>query len=59
MLNNAVDSTASTGTVMRDIQDVCLHSGIDCHIAYATTQRSKHDILNGYKIGSTINFRHY
>lgn len=38
---NAVDSTASTGTVMRDIQDVCLHSGIDYQIAYCETQRLK------------------
>lgn len=48
---NACDSTASTGTVMRDIQDVCLHSGLECHIAYATTERSKADILHGYHIG--------
>lgn len=49
---NAVDSTASTGTVMRDIQDVCIHSGIECHIAYCDTVRSRHDILNGYHIGN-------
>jgi len=54
---NAVDSTASTGTVMRDIQDVCLHSGIDCHIAYCETQRSKADIYQGYKIGNRLDFR--
>lgn len=54
---NACDSTASTGTVMRDIQDVCLHSGIECHIAYCETERSKADILNGYRIGTNLDHR--
>lgn len=54
---NACDSTASTGTVMRDIQDVCLHSGLECHIAYAITERSKHDILDGYHIGTWLDHK--
>ena len=54
---NACDSTASTGTVMRDIQDVCLHSGLECHIAYATTERSRHDILKGYHIGCWLDHK--
>lgn len=37
---------------MSDIQDECIHNGIDCYIAYASTLRSRHDILNGYQIGN-------
>lgn len=48
---NAIDDILSTGTIMSDIQDVCTHNGIECHIAYPVTIRSKRDILHGYHIG--------
>lgn len=54
---NAVDSIGSTGTIMSDIQDVCTHNGIECHIAYGVTQRSRHDILNGYHIGCWLDHK--
>lgn len=54
---NAVDSIGSTGTIMSDIQDVCTHNGIECHIAYGTTQRSRHDILYGYHIGNWLDHK--
>lgn len=49
---NAVDEIGSTGTIMSDIQDVCTHNGIECHIAYSFTRRHKSDITNGYHIGN-------
>ncbi|MBR0182312.1 MAG: glycosyltransferase [Bacteroidaceae bacterium] len=49
---NAVDDVGSTGTVISDIQDVCIRNGIECHIAYSVTRRHKSDIINGYHIGN-------
>lgn len=54
---NAVDSIGSTGTIMSDIQDVCTHNGIECHIAYGVTQRSRHDIYHGYHIGNWVDHK--
>ena len=49
---NAVDNVGSTGTIIRDIQDVCTRNGIECHIAYSVTRRHKTEIFNGYHIGN-------
>ena len=49
---NAVDNVGSTGTIIRDIQDVCTRNGIECHIAYSVTRRHKTEIYNGYHIGN-------
>ena len=54
---NAIDNIRSTGTIMSDIQDVCTHNGIECHIAYCDTYRHHSQILNGYHIGNRFDHR--
>lgn len=48
---NATDTAGSTGTIMRDIQDMCTRNAIDCYLAYCGTQRNHKEIVNGYRIG--------
>lgn len=48
---NACYGYGSTGIIVRDLQDICIHNGIDCVVAFS---QSKGDVKKGYKIGNAL-----
>lgn len=48
---NAVYGFGSTGTIVRDLQDVCSRNGIDCVVAYS---QSRGFVKNGYHMGNWL-----
>ncbi|MDE6513428.1 MAG: glycosyltransferase [Muribaculaceae bacterium] len=51
LIINATFGDGSTGTIVRDIQQNCLRSGIDCKVAYAHSSQPQNEI-KGWKIGN-------
>lgn len=52
LLVNGVYGFASTGTIVRDIQNLCEQNGIECYVAYSVTNLPETKLLHSYKIGS-------
>ena len=48
---NAVYGFGSTGIIVRDLQDICYHNGIECIVAYSQSQDT---VKNGYQLGNFI-----
>lgn len=48
---NACYGYGSTGIIVRDLQDICISSGIECEVVY---QKSKGKVRYGYKMGNFI-----
>ena len=46
---NAIFFNRSTGTIVCDIQSICLKNEIDCYVAYAYSYNEQ--VILGYKIG--------
>lgn len=53
LLINATYGNGSTGTIVKDIQELCLKNGVECRTAYAYTSVPE-NTFKGYKIGSTV-----
>ncbi len=51
---NAVYGYGSTGVIVKDIHEMCLHVGIDSYVAYSISAQTNEKIENGYVIGSTL-----
>ena len=54
LLVNGVYGYASTGTIVRDIQNLCEQQGIECYVACSMTNLPADKLRNTYKIGSTF-----
>lgn len=52
LLVNGVFGYASTGTIVRDIQNLCEQQGIECYVAYSETNLSVDKVHRGYRIGA-------
>lgn len=48
---NAVYGFGSTGIIVRDLQNVCIHNGIECLVAYS---QSRGSVANGYCMGNWL-----
>ena len=48
---NEVYGFGSTGIIVRDLQDICYHNGIECIVAYSQSQDT---VKNGYQLGNFI-----
>lgn len=53
LIINATFGSGSTGTIVKDIQEVCNLYKIDCKVAYAYSSIPR-DKIDGYKIGNFI-----
>lgn len=53
LLVNGVFGYASTGIIVRDIQNLCEQQGIECYVAYSETNLPADKVHRGYRIGST------
>ncbi len=53
LIINATIGIGSTGTIVHDIQELCIKNGIDCRVAYARANAPK-QLINGFKIGNLI-----
>lgn len=51
---NAVYGIGSTGVIVEDIHKLSMKSGIDSYVAYSSTNNNSNDVINGYKIGKTL-----
>lgn len=51
---NAVYGIGSTGTIVKDIQSMCLKNKIDCYVAY---QKTNSAVPNGYKVGNWFSYK--
>ena len=54
LLVNGVYGYASTGTIVRDIQNLCEQQGIQCYVAYSMTNLPTDELHNTYRIGTTL-----
>lgn len=54
---NATFGNGSTGGIVKDIQQQCLQSGIDCYVAYSLSSISEDKIVNGYQIGDSLDHK--
>lgn len=54
---NATFGNGSTGGIVKDIQQQCLHAGVDCYVAYSLTSLAKDKIINGYQIGDSLDHK--
>jgi len=52
---NAVYGHGSTGTIVRDLTELCIQSGIDCYVASPDHAVSK--LKNGYLIGNALDHK--
>lgn len=52
---NAVYGKGSTGTIVRDIEQLCFQSGIECYVACPDTQ--VREARHGYVIGNTLDHK--
>ena len=52
---NAVYGHGSTGTIVRDIEQLCVHRGIECFVASPDPMVKKAE--NGYLIGNTFDHK--
>ena len=52
---NAVYGHGSTGTIVRDIEHMCLSNGIECYVA--SPDKSVLNSKNGYVIGNTLDHK--
>ena len=52
---NAVYGHGSTGTIVRDIEQMCLDNGIECYVA--SPDRAVLQAKNGYVIGNTLDHK--
>lgn len=48
---NACYGYGSTGTIVRDLQDICITNGIECIVAFP---QSKGKVRDGYKLGNIL-----
>lgn len=48
---NAIYGTKSTGTIVKEIQQISVLNGIDSYVAYSTSPLGKYEVPYGYKIG--------
>ena len=53
LIVNGVYGYASTGSIVHDIQTLCVNQGINCYVAYSVTNLGANQLQNTYKIGST------
>ena len=51
---NATFGNGSTGKIVQDIHKMLLSNGIESYVAYSVSDVSQRDVVNGYKIGCTI-----
>lgn len=51
---NATYGAGSTGTIVRDIHNLCINNNIDSYVAYSTSPILPGNIKNGYKIGGVF-----
>lgn len=51
---NAVYGISSTGTIVKDIHNLCEANGISSYIAYSLGSNHYKQVLNSYKIGSYV-----
>lgn len=54
---NATYGNGSTGSIVQDIQKLCIDQGFECYAAYANTALKKDQIVNGYRIGNNFNHK--
>lgn len=54
LLVNGVYGYSSTGTIVRDIQNLCEQQGIQCYVAYSMTNLPADELHNTYRIGTTL-----
>ena len=54
---NASYDKGSTGSIVTDIQSLCLRAGIDCYVAYSTASLPKEKIVKGYQIGGLLDHK--
>lgn len=52
---NETFNLGSTGTIVRDLQNLCEHNGIDCYVAYARADQK--NISKGYQIGGWLSHK--
>lgn len=51
---NATYGIGSTGTIVKDIHEICLSENIESYVAYSSSNFPESEIENGYKIGTTL-----
>lgn len=52
---NETFNLGSTGTIVRDLQNLCEHHGIDCYVAYARADQK--NVRKGYQIGGWLSHK--
>lgn len=51
---NATYGDGSTGTIVKDIHEMCLESGMEAYVVYASSSLCEQKIQNGYRIGNVF-----
>ena len=54
---NATYGDGSTGGIVKDIQALCLNSGIECYVAYSSSSLPKEKNVKGYQIGGLLDHK--